>query len=95
MNQSKSHVKSGVVYIKNSHPMKQYIRKLNSNDVYSKWVRMYLVLKSNMMICLYPDKGQEPFIDIKLSELKFDLLPVKIDDEMNYFTLKVYKKNNE
>lgn len=75
--------------------MKQYVQKLNSNDVYSKWVRLYLVLKSDLMIYLYADKNKEPFVDIKLSELKFDLLPVKINDKMSYFTLKIYKKKYE
>lgn len=47
------------------------------------------------MIYLYADKNKEPFVDIKLSELKFDLFPVKIDDKMSYFTLKIYKQKYE
>ena len=53
------------------------------------------MLKSDLVIYMYPDKTREPFIDIKLAEKKFDLLPVKSDTDMSYFSLKVYKPNNQ
>lgn len=90
-----SEIKSGEVYIRNILPLKRYLVQLNSSDSYCKWVRVYLVLKSDLVIYMYPDKTREPFIDIKLEEKKFDLLPVKSDTDMSYFSLKVYKPNNQ
>ena len=84
---------------KNLPPMKEYIHKLRSNDIYRRWVKLSLKLTSGGKLSLSQNKIEAPFIKIDLNDCKINILPVKEDqkgkEKMNYFTLKVYQAEME
>ncbi|CAI2386725.1 unnamed protein product [Moneuplotes crassus] len=87
--------KCGSVFLRNLPPIKDNIRKFNTNDIYSRWVKLFMRFCGHNKLEISLNKKSLPFLKINMTNTKINLLPVRQDQsKMNYFTIKIYNVEN-